>query len=455
MSTPNGQAPTAQAPTAQALTAQAPTAQAQAQAHPPARTADALDRAARLLPPFPEPGPRTPEERARAEQALEAARTERTAFLDRHAEQLYDRLTAGRARRPRLDALVAGTASAVPGLVPTPEQLRAERAGPVPERLGYEIDLGVFLRGLLRCPSAGGHLLDSMLRPTDRALGLLGEFRATGLVRMATTRLERHDGTARITMCAGDRLNAEDEQQVDDMETAVDLALLDPQCGIGLIRGGEMTHPRYAGRRVFSAGIDLKRLHAGEITLVGFLLRRELGYLRKLLLGLRTDRPSWRYPFTDMPWVAAVDGFAIGGGMQLLLAVDHVLAASDAYLSLPAAQEGIVPGAADFRLPPVTGPRLARQIILGGRRVRATDPEARTLVDEVVDPADLDRAVEHALDLLHDPAVTANRRMVNLALEPADGFRAYMAEFAVQQALRIHAADVLGKAGRFTARPPG
>ncbi|MFF4381125.1 (3,5-dihydroxyphenyl)acetyl-CoA 1,2-dioxygenase DpgC [Kitasatospora sp. NPDC001547] len=437
------------------------TADTRAPAAPPApatargRPADRLDRAARPLAPFPDPGPRTGEQRARTERLLEAGRAQRTAFLDHHAEPLYDRLTADRTRRPRLDALVEDAASAVPGLVPTPAQLRADRAAPPGERLGYETDVGVLLRGLLRCPAAGGHLMDSMLRPTGRALGLLAEFRATGTVRLETTELERRAGVARITMCAGDRLNAEDEQQVDDMETAVDLALLDPGCEIGLIRGGEMTHPRYAGRRVFSAGINLKRLHAGEITLTGFLLRRELGYLRKLLLGLRTDEPSWRYPLTDMPWVAAVDGFAIGGGMQLLLAVDHVLAASDAYLSLPAAQEGIVPGAADFRLPAVTGPRLARQIILGGRRVRATDPEARALVDRVVDPADLDAAVERAVELLRNPAVTANRRMVNLALEPADGFRAYMAEFAVQQALRIHAADVLGKAGRFSARPPG
>ncbi|MBL3671383.1 enoyl-CoA hydratase/isomerase family protein [Streptomyces sp. M2CJ-2] len=431
------------------------TSDAQAPATEQGRAADRLDRAARLLAPFPEPGPRTGELRARTEQALEAARAERTAFVDRHAEPLYDRLTGGLTRRPRLDGLVEAAASIVPGLVPTPAQLRAERARPVPERLGYEIDLGVFLRGLLRCPAVGDHLMDSMLRPTERALGMLKEFQATGVIRLETTRVERREGVARITMCAADRLNAEDEQQVDDMETAVDLALLDRHCEIGLIRGGEMTHPRYAGRRVFSAGINLKRLHAGEITLVGFLLRRELGYLRKLLLGLRTDEASWRYPFTDMPWVAAVDAFAIGGGMQLLLVVDHVLAASDAYLSLPAAQEGIVPGAADFRLPRLTGPRLARQIILGGRCVRANDPEARTLVDEVVDPAHLDRAVDRALDLLRDSAVTANRRMVNLAAEPAEGFRAYMAEFAVQQGLRIHAADVLSRAGRFTTRSHG
>jgi thioesterase DpgC len=421
----------------------------------PDRAADGLDRAARLLAPFPEPGSRTAEYRARTAAALDLARAERTGFMDRYAEPLYDRLTEDRTRYPRIDELVRLAATAVPGLVPGPAQLAAERARPLPERLGCEIDQGVFLRGLLRSPAAGNHLLDAMLRPTERALGLLKEFRASGRISLDTTRLERRDGVARITMCGEQCLNAEDEQQVDDMETAVDLALLDQDCEIGLIRGGEMTHPRYAGRRVFSAGINLKRLHAGEITLVGFLLRRELGYLRKLLLGLRTDDASWRYPFLDMPWVAAVDAFAIGGGMQLLLAVDHVLAASDAYLSLPAAQEGIVPGAADFRLGLLTGPRLARQIILGGRRVRATDPEARTLVDQVVDPAELDEAVEGALELLRVPAVAANRRMVNLAVEPTEGFRAYMAEFAVQQALRVHAADVLGKAGRFAARSGG
>lgn len=393
-----------------------------------------LDRAIRMLTPFPEPGSQTPE-------VLERARAERTAFMDSHGEALYERLTAGRTRYLQLDELVETAAAAVPGLLPSPAQIDS-----------YDIDHGVFLRGVLRSPIAGGHLLDAMLRPTESALSQLDKFRATGEIWLATTHLERRDGVARITLCGEDCLNAEDEQQVDDMETCVDLALLDQDCEIGLIRGGEMTHPRYAGRRVFSAGINLKRLHAGEITLVGFLMRRELGYLRKLLLGLRTDDASWRYPLIDMPWVAAVDTFAIGGGMQVLLAVDHVIAGADSYLSLPAAQEGIVPGAADFRLGLLTGPRLARQVILGGRRIQATDPEARTLIDEVVEPAEVDQAVESALSKLRDPAVTANRRMVNLSLESTEGFRAYMAEFAVQQALRVHAADVLGKAGRFAAR---
>jgi thioesterase DpgC len=213
-----------------------------------------------------------------------------------------------------------------------------------------------------------------------------------------------------------------------------------------------MTHPRYRGRRIFSAGINLKALHDGGISLVGFLLRRELGYISKLIRGILVeDETCWRSPVVQKPWVAAVDGFAIGGGMQLLLAFDHVIAASDAYLSLPAAAEGIVPGAANFRLTRSLGPRLSRQVILGGRRIWASEPVARLVVDEVVEPARLEEAIEGSLDRLQGPAVVANRRMLNLAEETPDEFRRYMAEFAVQQALRLYSEDVIEKASRFRA----
>jgi (3,5-dihydroxyphenyl)acetyl-CoA 1,2-dioxygenase len=221
---------------------------------------------------------------------------------------------------------------------------------------------------------------------------------------------------------------------------------------VGLLRGGEMSHPRYRGQRVFSAGINLKELHAGGISLVDFLLRRELGYIHKLVRGILVeDGPHWQFPTAAKPWVAAVDGFAIGGGMQLLLVFDHVLAASDAYFSLPAAQEGIVPGAANFRLTRCAGPRLSRQVILEGRRIRASDPAATVLVDEVIAPAELAEAIERSLDRLQSPAVVANRRMLNVAEEPLDEFRRYMAEFAVQQALRLYSEDVVAKVGRFAA----
>jgi thioesterase DpgC len=253
-------------------------------------------------------------------------------------------------------------------------------------------------------------------------------------------------------MCRDDCLNAEDNRQVDDMETAVDLALLDPAVRVGLLRGGEMSHPRYRGRRVFSAGINLKALHAGDISLVDFLLRRELGYLHKLVRGVLVEGGErWHSPSAEKPWVAVVDGFAIGGGAQLLLVFDQVLAASDAYISLPAAAEGIIPGAANFRLARLAGTRLSRQVILTGRRIWASEPDARLLVDEIAEPGDLDAAAERRLAQLQNPAVIANRRMLTVAGESPAEFLRYMAEFSLQQALRLYSDDVIGKAGQFQA----
>ncbi|MGH3739442.1 MAG: (3,5-dihydroxyphenyl)acetyl-CoA 1,2-dioxygenase DpgC, partial [Micromonosporaceae bacterium] len=383
--------------------------------------------------------------------AKDAARALRAAFLDRHADAVYDELTAGRTRELRLDALCRAAATAFPGLLPTDPQLAADRARPQAAKEGHEIDQGIFVSRLLRSPVAGRHLLDAMLRPTPRAERLLSGFLRDGAADLGSVRLERRDGAAYLTMCRDDCLNAEDNRQVDDMETAVDLALLDPAVRVGVLRGGEMTHPRYRGRRVFSSGINLKALHRGDIGLVDFLLRRELGYIQKLVRGLRGPGASWAVPTTQRAWIAVVEGFAIGGGAQLLLVADHVIAESGAYLSLPAAQEGIVPGVSNFRLTRAVGSRIARQVILRGRRIFVDEPDARYLVDEVCEPAELERAVARSVAALGGPAVQTNRRMLNLADEPPDDFRRYLAEFALQQALRIYSADVIGKVGRFAA----
>lgn len=422
-----------------------------------ARTAlaGAAARTEDLLTSLPEPSQRSPEQRDAAARQKNATRILRAAFLDAHADAVHDELTGGRTRHLRVAELAASAAAVFPGLVPTIARLETERGRPQAEKEGDEIDQGVFFRALLRAPGAGPHLLDAMLRPTPRALGLLPEYARTGTADLGSVRLERVGGAAHLTMCRVDCLNAEDDRQIDDMETAVDLALLDERVVVCVLRGGEMTHPRYRGRRVFSAGINLKALHGGGISLVDFLLRRELGYIHKIFRGVLAEDPPNPWSRTvEKPWVAAVDTFAIGGGAQILLMFDHVLAAADAYFSLPAAEEGIVPGAANFRLTRAVGPRLARQVILDGRRIRAAEPEGRLVFDEVHESEDLDAAVERSAERLRGPAVTANRRMLNLAEESPDAFRGYMAEFALHQALRLYSPDVIAKAGRFTARRP-
>ncbi|WP_435843996.1 (3,5-dihydroxyphenyl)acetyl-CoA 1,2-dioxygenase DpgC [Streptomyces iakyrus] len=421
-------------------------------AHARVALAKAAARADEVIAALPEPAGRSSAQRAAAAAARAEARELRAAFLGVHADAVYDELTGGRTRYLRVAELADGAAAAFPGLVPTPERLATERSRPQAEKEGDEIDQGLFFRAVLRSPAAGAHLLDAMLRPTPRALGLLPEFLRTGTADLGSVRLERTEGAARLTMCRDDCLNAEDDQQIDDMETAVDLALLDPAVEVCLLRGGEMTHPRYRGRRVFSAGVNLKTLHGGGISLVDFLLRRELGYIHKILRGSLTGNAPGGLPaMVEKPWVAAVDTFAIGGGAQILLVFDCVLAASDAYFSLPAAKEGIIPGASNFRLSRAVGPRLARQLILGGRRLRASEPEARFVFDEVHETEALDEAVEAALRLLRGSAVLANRRMLNLAEESRIEFQSYMADFALQQSFRLYSPDVIDKVGRFAA----
>lgn len=411
-----------------------------------AYVADLEKRLARL-PHRPE---RDEADRRAADALLADARAARRAFLARHAEGVYDELTDARTRHLRLSDLVLAAAERFPGLVPDQAAMAGELALIQAQREGREIDQGIFCAAVLRSPSAGTHLIDAMLRPTGRALQLRQEFRRTGRIRLSSVEVERRDGTAHVTFHNGGALNAEDGRLVADLETAVDLVLLDDQVRVGVLRGGPVEHPRYAGRRVFSAGINLKDLRNGRISFVAFLMERELGPINKIVRGLLTDpaAAAWSDRTVQKPWIGAVDSFAIGGGMQLLLVMDRVVAETGSYFSLPAAEEGIVPGLGNLRLARAAGSRLARRIILGGERLDAGAPESSTVCDEVVAPAEMQATIERAAADLSAPAVVANRRMLTVAEEPLDHYREYLAEFAVAQSVRAYSDDVLDKVER-------
>src|SRR4029077_11524954 len=139
----------------------------------------------------------------------------------------------------------------------------------------------------------------------------------------------------------------------------------------------------------------------------------------------------------EKPWVAAVEAFAIGGGCQYLLTMDYVVAASDAYMTLPARKEGIIPGAANMRMPRFTGDRIARQAIMYGRRLDCDSPEGRLICDEVVPPDEMDRALAGVIEGLTSSGVVSavsNRRGFSIGQEPLDLFRRYLALYAREQA---------------------
>ncbi len=392
-----------------------------------------------LLQKLPRKPQRTAQEAAAAALLLECDRMSRERFLARHAEAVYRRLTNDCAGFKRIESLVLDAAALLPGLTPDTKRLAAERGIPQRDKDGVEIDQGIFLARVLAHPVVGAHLCHAMLLPRAEALERRDEYFSGGTLELEGATLERRGHASFITLRNPRFLNAEDEATLDGFEIAADLAILDPSSDIVVVRGAAVDHPKFRGKRLFSAGINLTHLYHGRISYLWY-MRRDMGVVNKIYRGVaRPDiGPEEIYGgTTEKPWIAAVDGFAIGGGCQILLVTDYVLAASDAYLTLPARKEGIIPGASNMRLWRFTGDRIARQAILYGRRLDCDTPEGRLVCDEVVPPVALDDALAKVVDGFASSGVVSaagNRRAIRVGQEPLDLFRSYMAVYAREQA---------------------
>jgi (3,5-dihydroxyphenyl)acetyl-CoA 1,2-dioxygenase len=341
---------------------------------------------------------------------------------------LYDGLTDGCTKPLRLETLVAEAAVRVPGLAPADAELAAERERALADKQGVERAQGVLIAEILADPRTGRHLVESMLHPTTLALERLEEFRATGVADFGSARVTRHGRAGVLELRNPRHLNAEDGVTLGPTEAAVDLILLDPSIEVGVLRGGVVDHPRYAGQRVFGSGINLTHLYLGRIDFL-FYLVRDMGYVNKIYRGLAGG--------IEKLWVAAVERFAIGGACQLLHVVDHVIAVRGSRLYLPARKEGIIPGASNLRLPRSVGDRAARQAILSGREWVAGAPDAALLCDEVVEPGEMDDAIAARVEALTSSGLVsaaANRALLRAGAEPLDLFREYMSRYAREQA---------------------
>ena len=388
---------------------------------------------------LPAPSRRTPDERTAGKAIAEILDNCRDTFLRWHAADVYDALTDRCARPMRVEELLNEAAAAFPGLVPSPADLEAERGRMLADKHGIEFAQGLLVGHVLALPRAGRHLIGAMLRPVPEAFEQLGELRATGAVDLGPVRVSRRGRAGILELRNPHHLNAEDDLTLGRTECAVDMILLDPDIEVGVIRGGVIEHPRYPGERVFGSGINLTRLYHGRIDFL-FYLVRDLGYVNKIYRGIFLERDA-----IEKLWIAAVERYAVGGACQLLHVVDHVLAARGSRLFLPARKEGIIPGASNLRLPRFVGDRAARQAILSGREWTAGEPDAALLCDEVVEPGDLDRALEARIDALTNSGLVnaaANRSALRAGQEPLDLFREYMATFSVEQA-RCHLSPAL------------
>ena len=161
---------------------------------------------------------------------------------------------------------------------------------------------------------------------------------------------------------------------------------------------------------------------------------------------------------TEKPFLAAVEAWAIGGACQWLLVMDLVVAERDSYFSLPARNEGIIPGCAPLRLPRFIGERAARQALFLSRVFPADSAEGRLLADQVLDSDEIESTVRRLAEELTAPGRTsllANRRVLRIAWEPLDLFRRYMASYAIHQARCLYSPALIDNLERnWVARSP-
>ena len=402
-------------------------------------TCEFLVRGEELLGRLPARAERNEAEQAAAAELVAFLNGARADFMRGYAADVYGALTDDLRLSLRVEELVYAAADLYPALVPTRDAMAAERARKLADKEGIEIAQGLFLAFILSSPRAGAHLVWSMLRPTEAALERLDEFRATGVADLDGAYVERRGRAAYLELRNPRHLNAEDLNTLADTETAVDLVLLDPDVEVGVFRGGVVDHPRYAGGRIFGAGINLTHLYHGQIDFL-FYITRDMGYVNKLYRGLSSEefRPDEPEDTLEKLWVAAVETYAIGGACQLLHTMDHVIATRGCRLYLPARKEGIIPGASNLRLARSVGDRLARQAILSGLEFEAGTPQGDLLVDEVVDsPDEMDAAVAARVEALTSSGLVnaaANRRAMRVGVEPLEVFRQYMATYCREQA---------------------
>ena len=217
--------------------------------------------------------------------------------------------------------------------------------------------------------------------------------------------VETHGKVGLVTLNRPQALNALNEALIAELNDALAGFESNPDVGCTVITGSE---------KAFAAGADVKEM--AEKTYVE-------SYLGKFLDG-------WTHiSETRKPVIAAVSGFCLGGGLELAMMCDIIIASETARFALPEITLGIMPGAGGTqRLPRFIGKAKAMDLILTGRMMDAAEAERCGLVARVVAPGKLlDEALAAAAKIAgySQPIVMMAKETVNRAQETslAEGAR--------------------------------
>ncbi|HSV54285.1 MAG TPA: crotonase/enoyl-CoA hydratase family protein [Burkholderiaceae bacterium] len=209
---------------------------------------------------------------------------------------------------------------------------------------------------------------------------------------------ERHGATLVISIDRPQLKNAMGTQASEEMTAALDLLDQDPALTIGIITGN-------GGN--FCTGADLKAAARGERPLTAS--RGGFGIVQK---------PPRK------PLIAAVEGYAIGGGLEICLACDLVVAARDAKFGLPEVRSGVMAiGGGLFRLPKRVPRAFAMEVILGGQFYDASTFHQHGVVNRLTEPGQaLQEATKWATALLDNAplAMLCSKEIVDLSAQLPD-----------------------------------
>ena len=221
---------------------------------------------------------------------------------------------------------------------------------------------------------------------------------AADLPTFDTVRLELQGALAWITLDRPEAMNSMSPQMVADLSAALDIVECHRDLRCLAIRGTG---------KAFCAGADLKAVKAfGDAEDEASAVRAFLGRANALLRRIE------QFP---LPVVAAVNGLALAGGLEIVLVCDVVLAAEDAKFGDAHARHGLVPGwGGSVRLPRKIGANRAKWMMFTAEMVSASTMAEWGLVHEVVPGAGLDAAVQALAARLADKSPLGLRRMKQL-----------------------------------------
>ena len=211
-------------------------------------------------------------------------------------------------------------------------------------------------------------------------------------------RIERDGPVAVVTMSRPEAFNAFNTEQL--------AALRDAVTEVAAERGIRAVVLTGEGRRAFASGADIKEMST---------MRPSEG----LVFGQLGQAVTTAIEAAPQPWIAAINGYALGGGCEMALACDIRLASENAVIGQPEVTLGILPGwGATQRLPRLIGAGLASELILTGRRLTADEARQLGLVNAVYTQDELlPKATEMAQTIAANAplAVSASKRAIHLS----------------------------------------